>query len=183
MVGGHDIREYSLADLRNTIGYVTQQTMLFNDSIANNIRYGTPRASDAEVIQAARRAHAHEFISQLPGKYECQIGEQGGRLSGGQRQRLALARAILKNPAIMVLDEATSQIDPESEHLIHQSLAEFIHDRTTIMVTHRLSTLDLADQILVMGDGRVIDCGTHRQLLMRCPAYQRLRATHMEEAA
>ena len=158
--------------------------MLFNESIVNNIRYGTPEASDEEVIAAARRAHAHNFIMQLPSGYEATIGEQGGKLSGGQRQRLSLARAILKDPSILVLDEATSQIDPESELLIHKSLAEFIRGRTTIMITHRLSTLDLADRILVMGEGgTIVDCGTHSELMRRCPVYQRLRASHLEEVA
>lgn len=183
-IGDQSIRDFRLNDLRATIGYVTQQTMLFNESIANNIRYGTPDASDEEVISAARRAHAHNFISQLNNGYEATIGEQGGKLSGGQRQRLSLARAILKNPSILVLDEATSQIDPESELLIHKSLAKFIRGRTTIMITHRLSTLDLADRILVMGGGgTIVDCGTHEELMSRCPVYQRLRASQLEEAA
>ncbi len=183
LLAGNDIREYRLADLRQSIGYVTQQTMLFNDTIANNLRYGTPDATHSQVVDAARAAHAHEFIDQLPEKYESSIGEHGGKLSGGQRQRLALARAILKNPPILVLDEATSQIDPESEQLIHHSLARFMQGRTTIMITHRLSTLDLADRILVMSEGEVIDCGTHAELMARCPAYRRLRATQMREAA
>ncbi len=182
-IGRHDIRQYRLQDLRAAIGYVTQQTMLFNDTIANNIRYGSPQASFEQVEAAARRAHAHEFISQLELQYDSSIGEHGGKLSGGQRQRLALARAILKDPPILILDEATSQIDPESETLIHESLAEFMQDRTTVLVTHRLSTLDLADRILVMSQGCVVDCGTHDELMTRCAAYRRLRATQLKEAA
>ena len=182
-LGEHDIRDYKVGDLRDSIGYVTQQTMLFNDTIANNIRYGTPDATLQQVMVAARQAHAHEFISELPESYDSSVGEHGGKLSGGQRQRLALARAILKNAPVLVLDEATSQIDPESERLIHNSLADFISNRTTVMITHRLSTLDLADRILVMHDGQVVDCGTHAELMLRCRSYQRLRATEMEEAA
>ena len=182
-LGEHDVRDYNVGDLRESIGYVTQQTMLFNDTIANNIRYGTPDATLQQVMVAARQAHAHEFISELPEGYDSSVGEHGGKLSGGQRQRLALARAILKNAPVLVLDEATSQIDPESERLIHNSLADFISNRTTVMITHRLSTLDLADKILVMHDGQVVDCGTHAELILRCRSYQRLRATEMEEAA
>lgn len=182
-IGGRDIRRFRLHDLRNAVGYVTQQTMLFSDTVASNIRYGSPNATDEQVVAAARRAHAHEFIRQLPDGYDSAIGEHGGKLSGGQRQRLALARAILKDAPILVLDEATSQIDPESEVLIHRSLADFIRGRTTIMITHRLSTLELADRILVMGDGAVVDCGTHNELLERCAAYQRLRASQLQEAA
>ncbi len=182
-IGDHSIRDFRLGDLRSTIGYVTQQTMLFSGSIANNIRYGSPQATDQEVVDAARRAHAHGFVMQLSNGYKSSIGEQGSNLSGGQRQRLALARAILKNPSILVLDEATSQIDPESELLIHRSLAGFIQGRTTIMITHRLSTLDLADRILVMGEGTIVDCGTHSELINRCSVYQRLRASQLEDAA
>lgn len=182
-VAGNDIRDYRISDLRGQIGYVTQQTMLFNDTILNNIRYGCPEASLQKVMLAARQAHAHDFIMELPEGYESSVGEHGGLLSGGQRQRLALARAILKNAPILVLDEATSQIDPESERLIHNSLADFTNNRTTLMITHRLSTLDLADRILVMSEGQVVDCGSHAELMMRCRSYQRLRASQFEEAA
>jgi ATP-binding cassette subfamily B protein/subfamily B ATP-binding cassette protein MsbA len=182
-IAGHDIRDYGLEDLRRSIGYVTQRTMLFNDTIANNIRYGMPDATLQQVMVAARQAHAHDFITELPDGYETSVGEHGDNLSGGQRQRLALARAILKDAPILVLDEATSQIDPESERLIHRSLARFITHRTTVMITHRLSTLDLADRILVMHDGHVVDCGSHAELMLRCRSYQRLRASQLEEAA
>ncbi len=181
---GTDIREFRLKDLRRSMGYVTQQTMLFDDTIANNIRYGTPNASDALVIEAARKAHAHQFIlANLEKGYETTIGEAGGKLSGGQRQRLALARAILKNPPILVFDEATSQIDPESEILIHETLSEFIQGRTTLMVTHRLSTLELADAIIVMDDGVIVDYGTHQQLLARCSTYRHLQSVEVTAAA
>jgi ATP-binding cassette, subfamily B, bacterial MsbA len=183
LVGGNDIRDYRLSDLRKAIGYVTQQTMLFADSIATNIRYGALEADESRVRDAARRAHAEGFISRLPAGFEANIGEHGASLSGGQRQRLSLARAILRNAPVLVLDEATSQVDPESELLIHRSLAEFVRRRTTIMVTHRLSTLELADRILVMHDGLAVDCGTHVELIARCAAYRRLRATQQAEAA
>ena len=182
-IGGHDVRDFSVQDLRSQIGYVTQLTMLFSDSIEGNIAYGKRNATRDEVAEAARKAHAMDFIEQLDGGLETDIGEHGGKLSGGQRQRLSLARAILKDPRILLLDEATSQIDPESEQLIHKSLAEFIRGRTTIIVTHRVSTLDLVDKIMVMKEGKVVDLGTHEQLLARCPDYRRLRQIGMEEAA
>ena len=183
-LNGVDLRDFDLHELRQYVGCVTQQTMLFDDSIISNIRYGNPGVTLEQVIDAAKRAHAHSFIeNQLEDGYETRIGEHGGRLSGGQRQRISLARAILRNPHLLILDEATSQIDPESELLIHQALTEFIQGRTTIMITHRLSTLDLADFIMVMGDGRIEDYGTHEELLARCPAYQRLRATDLRDSA
>ncbi len=183
-LNGIDLRELRLKDLRRSIGYVTQQTMLFDDTIANNIRYGSPNASLEQVIDAAKKAHAHSFIlANLDQGYESSIGEHGGKLSGGQRQRLALARAILKDPPILILDEATSQIDPESETLIHETLAEFIRGRTTLMVTHRMSTLELADTILIMDQGLIVDYGTHAQLMARCSTYRALRQTELKVAA
>lgn len=182
-IDGVDIRDVELEVLRKQVGYVTQQTMLFDDTIANNIRYGSPDASDLEVVAAARKAHADEFIRNLAEGYDSSIGEHGGKLSGGQRQRLSLARAILKDPSILLLDEATSQIDPQSEILIHNTLSEFIKGRTTLIVTHRMSTLDLVDLILVMDEGRVIDCGTHKELFQRCDVYQRLRRAELKDIA
>ena len=182
-IGGHDIRDYEVRHLRQKVGYVTQMTMLFNDTIAENIAYGNESATIEQVRSAAIQAHAHDFVEALEDGYDSQIGEHGGKLSGGQRQRLSLARAILKDPEILILDEATSQIDPESEQLIHETLAEFIKGRTTVMITHRLSTLDLVDRILMMDDGRVVDCGTHNELLARCPAYQRMRNFGLDEVA
>jgi len=180
---GVDLREFRIKDLRRHVGCVTQQTMLFDDSIVANIRYGNPNSTYEQAMEAAKRAHAHGFISQLEEGYETRIGEHGGRLSGGQRQRISLARAILRDPELLILDEATSQIDPESEVAIHRALAEFVRGRTTIMITHRLSTLDLADRILVMEAGLVVDLGTHDELLLRCPTYQRLRRTDLREVA
>lgn len=182
-IGGVDVRDVRVRELRQRIGYVTQQTMLFSDSILDNLAYGKPDATREEVELAARRAHADSFIQELADGYDTDIGEHGGRLSGGQRQRLSLARAILKDPDILILDEATSQIDPESEALIHQTLAEFIQGRTTVMITHRMSTLDLVDRILLMRNGRIVDCGSHEQLLARCPEYQKMRNLDLTEAA
>lgn len=179
-----DLRDLRLRNLRSQIGLVTQQTLLFDDTIMNNIRYGSPGASDAEVIQAARNAHANRFIEEkLEHGYQTIVGERGGKLSGGQRQRIALARAMLRNPRILILDEATSQIDPESEQLIHQALRKFIRGRTTIMITHRLSTLDLAERILVMDSGEIVDAGPHDELIHRCHLYQRLYYAHIRESA
>ncbi|MEM9412077.1 MAG: ATP-binding cassette domain-containing protein, partial [Planctomycetota bacterium] len=183
LINGVDLKNLDLEKSRADIGYVTQMTMLFGDSIYSNISYGCEEASLLEVEHAAKKAHAHDFIVELEDGYESEISEHGSNLSGGQRQRLSLARAILKDPKILILDEATSQIDPESEKLIHDALRDFICDRTTIIVTHRMSTLDLVDYILVMSDGLVVDFGTHEQLLSRCPTYQRLRSIELEEAA
>ncbi len=182
-IGGVDVRDVEIKQLRQKIGYVTQQTMLFNDSIAENIAYGQTELDMSQVRSAAMKAHAHDFIMDLEDGYESMIGEHGSRLSGGQRQRLSLARAILKDPEILILDEATSQIDPESEKLIHETMAEFIKGRTTVVITHRLSTLDLVDRIMMMKAGKVVDCGTHEQLLGRSSEYRRLRNLHMEEVA
>ena len=182
-IGGHDVRDYRVKELRQSIGYVTQQTMLFSDTVRNNIAYGSEGVTDEQVIAAAKQAHAHDFIAAMDDGYDTEIGDRAGRLSGGQRQRISLARAILKDPEILILDEATSQIDPESDYLIHQTLADFIKGRTTVVITHRMSTLDLVDQIMIMKDGKVLDCGTHEQLLRRCPEYQKMRNVSLMEAA
>jgi ATP-binding cassette subfamily B protein/subfamily B ATP-binding cassette protein MsbA len=179
-----DLREMRVRDLRERIGVVSQMTHLFDDTVANNIRYGSLRATDEQVIAAAQQAHADRFIvEKLAHGYRTQIGQGGSRLSGGQRQRIALARAILRHPDILILDEATSQIDIESEQQIHQALEKFIAGRTAIMITHRVSTLALADRILVMDTGTVIDVGTHRELLARCPVYQRLHEVQFRQSA
>ena len=173
---GTDLRELSSKALRRQIGLVSQQTMLFDQSVVDNIRYGSPHASRREAIHAAERAHAHEFIeSRLADGYETIIGPGGKRLSGGQRQRIALARAILRDPEVLLLDEATSQIDVESEQLIHQALVEFVRGRTTLMVTHRMASLALADRILVLEAGEIVDMGSHDELSSRCEVYQRLQ--------
>lgn len=180
-LNGIDIREFQLQELRSIVGVVTQQSMLFDDTIANNIAYGNENADIEEVIAAARKAHAHDFIvQQLEYGYESTVGEHGGKLSGGQRQRLELARVILKNPGVLVLDEATSQIDPTSEQLIHETLHEFISDRTVIMITHRMSTLELADYVMLMDQGSIVDFGTHDELYQRCDAYRAMRELGMD---
>ncbi len=180
----HDLKSVNLKQLRSKIGIVTQQTLLFDDSVFNNIRYGSPWASEAEVALAAKKAHAHHFIlNKLACGYDTNVGQGGKLLSGGQRQRIALARAILRDPEILILDEATSQVDIESEQLIHQALQEFTAGRTTIMITHRLSTLSLADHIIVMDAGRIMDSGTHEELIDRCPLYRRLNQIHFRTSA
>jgi subfamily B ATP-binding cassette protein MsbA len=178
---GLPLAEVRLRDLRSQIGIVTQEPLLFDDTAFNNIRYGSPQASAEEVIRAARQAHAHRFIEQeLAQGYDTPLGPMGGQLSGGQRQRIALARAILRDPAILILDEATSQIDLESEQLIQRVLEQFVRGRTALIVTHRLGTISLADRIVVMGDGRIVDVGTHDELTARCTFYRRLYQIQFE---
>ena len=171
-INGRDIREYTLRSLRDCIGIVTQETVLFNDTVANNIAYGKAGASREEVVEAARRAHAHEFISRLPQGYDTVIGDRGVRLSGGEAQRIAIARAILKNPPILILDEATSALDSESERLVQQALDELMAKRTVLAIAHRLSTIAHADQIVVLDGGRIVERGTHDELLRRGGLYR-----------
>jgi ATP-binding cassette, subfamily B, bacterial MsbA len=179
---GVALPDMRLHDLRSQIGLVTQETMLFDDTIFNNIRYGSPRATREQVIEAAKQAHAHRFIeNELPEGYETSAGALGNCLSGGQRQRIALARAILRDPAILILDEATSQVDLESEQAIQQVLEKFIRGRTTILITHRLAVLSLADRIVAMQAGQVLDVGSHDELLSRCSLYRRLYQIHFDD--
>jgi len=164
-LNGKDIRDYTIASLRSLIGIVTQETILFNQSVAANIAYGSPDATREEVETAARRANAHEFISAMDEGYESIIGERGTKLSGGQAQRLAIARALLKNPPILILDEATSALDTESERLVQGALDELMKERTVFVIAHRLSTIIHADNIVVLDQGRVAEQGSHAELL------------------
>ena len=164
---GRPAREYPLAWLRNQMSIVPQEAMLFGGSIYENIAYGRPGASEAEIMAAARQAHAHEFIAPLPEGYQTLVGERGVKLSGGQRQRVAIARAILKNPAILILDEATSSLDSESERLVQLALDQLMQNRTTFMIAHRLATVRRADRILVIRDGTLAESGTHAELHQR----------------
>ncbi len=172
MIDDVDIRSVSLKSLREQIGVVTQETVMFKGTIRQNIAYGLPGAGDAQVADAARRARATDFINTKPGGLAFQLGEQGSGLSGGQRQRIAIARAILRDPAILILDEATSMIDADSEAKISEALAEFARGRTCLIVAHRLSTVVHADRIVVMDKGRIVDIGKHADLLERCDAYR-----------
>jgi subfamily B ATP-binding cassette protein MsbA len=167
LIDGVDIRDVSLASLRKYIGIVTQETVLFDDTIAHNIAYGAPGASQSDIEAAARAAHAHEFVVDLPQAYETLIGERGQRLSGGQRQRLAIARALLKNAPILILDEATSSLDTESELLVQDALANLMANRTSFVIAHRLSTIRRADAIIVLERGRIVEVGRHDDLLAR----------------
>jgi ATP-binding cassette subfamily B protein/subfamily B ATP-binding cassette protein MsbA len=165
LVNGSDIREFRLRTYRDLLAIVQQDVFLFDGSVRDNIAYGRHDATDAEVEDAARRANAHEFIVKLPDEYETFIGERGVKLSGGQCQRLAIARAVLASPQILILDEATSNLDTESEQLIQESMAALLAGRTTFVIAHRLSTIRRADVILLMDDGRVIERGTHEELM------------------
>ncbi len=173
-LGGTDIRQLDPKDLRQQMALVPQQPALFSSDVFHNIRYGKPDATDEEVVAAAKKAHAHEFISQLPQGYQSFLGERGVRLSGGQRQRIAIARAILKDPNILLLDEATSALDSESEYHVQKALEELMRERTTIIIAHRLSTIQYADKIAVLDQGQVIEMGDHQSLLQNCELYQRL---------
>lgn len=175
-VDGVDVRTASLAALRQRIGIVPQDSVIFSASAMDNIRYGRPGASDAEVVAAAKAAHAHDFIEALPGGYQSFLGERGVRLSGGQRQRISIARAMLKNPPLLLLDEATSALDAESERMVQAALEAAMAHRTTLVIAHRLATVQRADRIVVMEAGEIVDQGTHAELVERGGLYARLAA-------
>jgi subfamily B ATP-binding cassette protein MsbA len=172
-----DVRDLNIHSLRAQIGIVSQDIILFNDTLRENIAFGTPGLSDEDIIDAAVMAYADEFIQKLPDKYDTLIGERGLRLSGGQRQRIAIARAILKNPPVLILDEATSSLDSVSESLVQQALDTLMKKRTTIVIAHRLTTIQNADRIVVIEGGRIVDIGTHQELLLKSPAYAELCTT------
>ncbi|MGH8519690.1 MAG: ABCB family ABC transporter ATP-binding protein/permease, partial [Panacagrimonas sp.] len=181
-VDGHDIRQITQQSLRGAVGIVPQDTVLFNDNIFYNIRYGRPEATREEVEDAARAAHIHDFITRLPDGYETEVGERGLKLSGGEKQRVAIARALLKNPAILIFDEATSALDSRSEKAIQAELDRIQVGRTTLVIAHRLSTVMNADRILVMDAGRIIEQGTHEELLEADGSYAHLWAMQQREA-
>lgn len=174
MFDGKDIRDVKMEELRKFIGIVTQETILFNDSIRNNISYGSTIFSENDIFEAAKIANAHKFISEMPNGYETEIGERGVKLSGGQRQRLAIARALLKNPDIMIFDEATSALDNESEKLVQEALDRLMKSRTVVVIAHRLSTIKNADKILVLEKGKIVQSGNHDQLLEQGGLYKKL---------
>lgn len=181
-IDGQDIRDVTLASLRQQIGIVPQETVLFNGSIYENIVYGRLEASEAEVMAAAQAANAHQFIEQMPDGYQTQIGERGSKLSGGQRQRIAIARAILKNPRILILDEATSALDTESEKLVQEALDQLMIGRTSFVIAHRLSTVQRADKIIVMERGCIVEQGTHQELLAAAGLYRKLYEVQFNQA-
>jgi ATP-binding cassette subfamily B protein len=181
LVNGKDTREVRQASLRAAIGIVPQDTVLFNDTILYNIRYGRPEASDAEIFDAARAAHIHDFIESLPKKYETAVGERGLKLSGGEKQRVAIARALLKNPRILIFDEATSALDSRAEKAIQAELERISQGRTTLVIAHRLSTVMDADQILVLAEGRIVERGSHAQLLEAKGEYARMWALQQQQ--
>lgn len=182
LIDGKDIRDYTLESLRSHMSFVTQEIFLFNDTIFNNIALGRPEATEEEVIAAARIAHAHDFIMQTEDGYQTFTGDRGIRLSGGQRQRLCIARAVLKNPSILILDEATSALDTESERMVQEALSSLMKGRTTLVIAHRLSTIREADEIIVLHDGRIIERGHHNELIeIDDGVYKRL--TEMQQTA
>ena len=178
-VGGHDVREYKLDSLMKNISMVFQSVYLFNDTVENNIKFGRPDATHEQVVAAAKAACCHDFIMALPDGYDTVLGEGGGSLSGGEKQRISIARAMLKDAPIVVLDEATAYIDPENEAVVQQAVGRLVAGKTVLVIAHRLSTITGADQIVVVNGGRSQDVGTHGELLKNCPLYQEMWRAHM----
>jgi subfamily B ATP-binding cassette protein MsbA len=174
LIDGINIKEYSLLSLRDQMGIVTQEPILFNDTIAANISLGNPVANIDEIEQAARVANAHDFIMQKEENYQTNIGDRGSKLSGGERQRVTIARAVLKNPPILILDEATSSLDTESERLVQDAINKMMANRTSIVIAHRLSTIRHADEIIVLQKGKIVERGTHDTLIAQNGFYRKL---------
>jgi len=183
LIDGYDIRDVTIESLRAQVGIVTQQTILFNDTVRNNIAYGDIRKSDEDIVRAAEAANAHDFIMKLPQGYDTVIGEQGVKLSGGERQRISIARALLKDAPILILDEATSSLDTEAEIEVQDALDKLMKGRTTFVIAHRLSTIRNADRIVVLVDGRIVEEGTHESLLRRRGEYYKLYSMQFRDNA
>ncbi|HSY76265.1 MAG TPA: ATP-binding cassette domain-containing protein, partial [Bacteroidia bacterium] len=174
IIDGLPIKNLSLTQLRSLMGIVTQESILFNDTVKNNIAFGMNNVTDEQVIEAAKVANAHDFIMRMENGYETNIGDRGSKLSGGERQRMSIARAILKNPPVLILDEATSALDAESERLVQDALTKLMSHRTSIVIAHRLSTIKNADEIIVMQKGSIVERGSHINLIVQNGVYKKL---------
>jgi subfamily B ATP-binding cassette protein MsbA len=174
IIDGHNVKDYVISDLRGLMGIVTQESILFNDSVYNNIAFGMKNVSEQDVIQAAKIANAHDFIMEMENGYQSNIGDRGMKLSGGQKQRISIARAVLKNPPIMILDEATSALDTESERLVQDALMKLMKNRTSVVIAHRLSTIQYSDEIIVIQKGEIVERGNHNELTAKNGVYRKL---------
>ena len=178
-IGGVDVKEMSLADFNRKIAYVAQDNYLFNETVRENIRQGNPEATDEQIIEVTKKSGCYEFIMQLENGFDTVVGGAGGHLSGGERQRISIARAMLKDAPIVILDEATAYTDPENEAILQNSIAKLVAGKTLIVIAHRLSTVKDSDQIFVVNDGNVTAHGTHEELLMSCPLYKEMWDAHI----